>query len=99
MSPGQLGWLELPLGLCRRDTGALFPAGGAVAKLELTFSAGLMCPGIAGSRGAKARRVFSCVKVLRLLGTVLIAGSGITGSARGGLTRAIGFLWLACTRD
>ena len=82
-----------------RDPGARFSADGAVAKLELAFSAGLMCPGIAGSRDAKAMRVLSCVKVLRLPGAVLLAGSGLAGSVRGDLTRARGFLWSGCTRD
>ena len=85
----------VPLG---RDSGACFPAGGAVAKLELAFSAGLMSPGIAGSRDAKAMRVLGCVRVLRFLGTALIAGSGNAGSVRVGLTLAMGFLWSGCTR-
>ena len=62
----------VPLG---RDSGACFPAGGAVAKPKLVSSAGLMCPGIAGGRDARAMRVFSCVKLhSRILGAVLLAG-------------------------
>ena len=85
----------VPLG---RDSGACFPAGGAVAKPKLVSSAGLMCPGIAGGRDARAMRVFSCVKLLRILGAVSVVGSGIAGSVRGGLTLAMGFLWSGCTR-
>ena len=81
-----------------RDTGALFPVGGAVARLKLPSSAGLMCPDIAGSEGARAGWVFRLVRIRLLPGSVLTPGSRKTASVCG-VSVAMNFQWPVRTRD